>query len=220
MKTRGLILLLSVMLFSSCIVKSIQPFYVKDTIKFDKRLIGKWTSGKTKSWEIMSFKEQWEKETDPNTKLTKEDKEAFQNYKDGYYIKYTRKNTEATFIAIPFMVDEHLFLDFTPFEYESDDLNPLVAQHLLKTHSAAYVEFSENGIIKLKWLSESAVGKLLRENKLRLKHETTGIDEDLVLTATSEELNEFLKKFMTLEDNSDKWDNDDIYVLKPNDAKP
>ena len=40
-------------LFSSCIVKSIRPFYLKEHVKFNENLIGNWTTGKTKSWQIV-----------------------------------------------------------------------------------------------------------------------------------------------------------------------
>lgn len=219
MKTRGIVILLCLFLFSSCIVKSIQPFYIKEAIKYNPILKGDWTDHKKGEWKIVSFKEEWEKETDPNTKLSKEDRNAYERYKNGYYIKYVKKESEASFIAMPFKVNEHLFIDLTPFEYDSDDLNKLVAQHLLKTHSTAHVEINDDNSIKLKWLSEKAVGSLIRNKKLRLKHESTGIDEDLVLTATSEELHAFLKKFMS-SDFEDKWDNDDIYSLTRSNAKP
>ncbi|MFD1061653.1 hypothetical protein ACFQ1Q_00230 [Winogradskyella litorisediminis] len=218
MKTRLVLVSLCVLLFSSCIVKSIQPFYTKSSINYSGKLVGNWTDNKNGQWDIRSFKDEWEKETDPNTTLSKESKEAFERFKDGYYIKYKKKDTEASFIAMPFMVDEHLFIDLTPFEYDSDDLNKLVAQHLLKTHSTAFVDITNEGFT-FKWLSEKAVNKLITEKRLRIKHERTGIDEDLVLTATSEELHNFLKKFM-VSDFEDKWDNDDIRRLKPNNAKP
>lgn len=218
MKPRIILLTISVLLLSSCIVKSIQPFYTQSSIKFDSKLVGNWVDKKKGEWEIVSFKDEWKKETDPNTKLSKEDKEAYEGYKDGYYIRYIKKEREASFIAIPFLVNDKLFIDLTPFEYNSDDLNKLAAQHLLKTHSAAYVEFKDENPT-LKWLSEKAINNLIRENRLRIKHEKTGIDEDLVLTATSEELHSFLKKFMA-SNIEEKWNNDVIYKLTPKDAKP
>ena len=219
MKSRILILVAALFLLNSCIVKSLQPFYTKAVVSYNETLKGSWKDQKNRTWEIISFKEEWEKETDPNTKLSKEDKDTYERYKDGYYIGFRTKKTEAGFIGMPFKVNEHLFIDFTPFEYGSNELNGLAAGHLLKTHSVAYVEIGEDASITLKWLSEKAINHLIRENKLRIKHEKTGIDDDLVLTATSEELHNFLKKFIALDFDS-KWDNDDIYTLKPSNARP
>ncbi|WP_111684176.1 hypothetical protein [Winogradskyella tangerina] len=207
------------LLLSSCIVKSIQPFYTAESQFFDDRLEGEYITKSKKTWKFVSFKTEWEKENQDQTKLMKEDIEAYERYKDSYVVEYVTKDDDAVFIAMPFKVDDHLFLDFTPFYYEDSGLNSMVAQHLLKTHSAAKVDFNDDGSIKLSWISESVIKRLFNEQKIRLKHEKVGIDEDLVLTSNSEELHSFLRKFMKA-DFENKWDNDDIMTLNPHDAKP
>ena len=219
MKSKALILLTSVLLFSSCVVKSLQPFYNSEDLSYNEKLIGTWTDQKNDIWTVTSVKEEFVKNQKEGGKPSEDDLKAFETYKDGYIINYTKKNSEALFIAMPFKVNEYLFVDFTPFEYGSNELNGLAAAHLLTTHSTAYVEMNEDGSITLKWLSEKAINNLMKENKLRIKHEKTGINEDLVLTAPSEELHNFLKKFMKLDFDS-KWDNDDVYTLKPRNARP
>ena len=220
MKFRKSFLLIGLaLLLSSCIVKSIQPFYTADVQFFDERLEGEYITKGDNTWKFVSFKSEWEKENKEGTERTEEDYEAFELYKNAYMVEYNRKGSEDYFIAMPFKVDGHLFLDLTPFQYEESGLNPMVAQHLLKTHSAAKVDFNEDGSIKLSWISESVVKRLFNNQKLRLKHESVGFDEDLVLTASSEELYAFLQKFMK-SDIKDKWNKDDIMNLKPSNAKP
>ncbi|NRA93790.1 MAG: hypothetical protein HRU26_14135 [Psychroserpens sp.] len=219
MKTRLILLSLSILLFSSCIVKSIQPFYISGQQKFNDVLLGNWTDHKKGEWEFVSFKTEWEKENQDPTKLMKEDREAFEIYKESYVVKYVKKEVEAFFIAMPFKVGDQLYMDFTPFEYDSSDLNGLAAQHLLKTHSAVIIEKKDDDSVNLKWISEEALNYLLHENRLRIKHEKTGIDQDFVLTANSDELYKFLERFNTMEFDK-KWDNDVIYKLKRQDARP
>ncbi|WP_299361686.1 hypothetical protein [Winogradskyella sp.] len=220
MKTRASIILIGLALFlSSCIVKSIQPFYTVESQYFDDRLIGDFISEGKSTWKFTSFKTEWKKENQDQTKLTKDDYDEFERYKNAYYVEYISKGSEAYFIAMPFKVDNHLFLNFTPFYFEENDLNGMAAQHLLKTHSAAKVNFNKNGSLKLSWISESVVKRLFNEQKMRLKHEKVGVNEDLVLTASSEELHSFLKKFMSSEIEN-KWNNDDIITLNPNNARP
>ncbi|SDS21184.1 hypothetical protein SAMN04515667_1663 [Formosa sp. Hel1_31_208] len=219
MKSKISILLITLLLLSSCIVKSIQPFYTKTTILYNEQILGDFTDNDKGEWQIVSFKTTWERENNDPTKLVPEDLKTFERYQDGYIVKYIKKNNEALFIAMPFKVDDHIFLDFTPFEYEDDGLNPLVAQHLLKTHSVSKVDINSDGSLKLSWLSEDAVGPLFTENKIRLKHERIGLDEDLILTASSEELHDFLRKFVR-SNIENKWDKDDIFQLTPKDAKP
>lgn len=218
MKAKLFIPLLAIFLLSSCIVKSLHPFYPKNKVSFNEKLVGTWQDSKKGTWEIVSFKTVWLKETKPSTKLTKEDKEEYENYKDGYVINYIKKEKEGLFIAMPFEVDGDLFLDLTPFYYESDDLNGLVAQHLFKTHSAAKIEFHDNGGVHIKFLSEEKVKPLFTNNQIRLKHEQSGVDDDLLLTSKTEELYEFLKKFNS-SDIEGRWD-EDVYKLSKLDAKP
>ena len=123
MKRKIILLTLSLLLFSSCIVKSIQPFYIKEAIKFDKNLLGNWTDNKKGSWEIASFSDEWNKENKPNGKLTKEDLDIYERYKNSYYVKYSEKETKAIFIATPFKVDKHLFIDLKPNTIEAKNLN-------------------------------------------------------------------------------------------------
>ena len=219
MKTKPVILIFALLLFSSCIVKSLKPFYLTQHIKFDKRLLGDWTTGKTSTWKITSFKDTWEKENKDRSKLSEDELRVYETYKDSYFVVYNKSDKEGQFIAMPFMVGDSLFLDFTPVEYQSEELNALAAQHLLKTHSAAFVDFQSDGNIKLRWLDQSVVSKLLEQGKIRIKHEVTGIDEDFVLTASSEELYRFLEKFMA-SDLENKWDTDTTKTLTRVNAKP
>lgn len=219
MKSKILIILLGLFLFNSCIVKSMQPFYKKDKITYQEKLVGNWIDQKQGVWNILSFKAQWEKDNAKSDKMTIEieDQKIFENYKDGYYINYTKSEKEAAFIGIPFLVNEELFLDLTPFHYETEEINSLAAEHLFKTHSVAKVDVQGNNF-SLSFLSEEKIEPLFSENKIRLKHELGGIDGDLILTASSEELYEFLKQFSKIDDDK-KWD-EDVYRLKPTDAKP
>ena len=76
MKSR-IVVLLGLILFSSCIVKSIQPFYIKNSESFNEKLIGSWSDNKKGSWEVLSFEEEFKKEDskegNAKFKLTKED---------------------------------------------------------------------------------------------------------------------------------------------------
>ena len=218
MKTKMAIILLGLLLFSSCIVKSLQPFYIKDKVQFQKKLVGNWIDQKNGVWNILSFKDEWEKENSDQTNLSDEDLKAFENYKQGYYINYSKSEKEASFIGIPFMVNGDLFLDLTPFYYETEEINSLAAEHLFKTHSVAKIDDLGNENFSLSFLSEEKIKPLFSENKIRLKHEFGGSDEDLILTASPEELYEFLKQFNKIDD-AEKW-NEDVYKLKPLDATP
>ena len=98
-------------------------------------------------------------------------------------------------------------------------MNDLTAQHLIKTHSVCLVEYQEDKIVKFKWIDEDVVKDLITNNNLKIKHEKIGIDDDLILTASSQELYRFLEKFMTSSIKR-KWEEDQIYTLTKTDAAP
>jgi hypothetical protein len=219
MKTRGLILIATVLLFSSCIVKSLQPFYTKDSLSFNEKLLGNWIDNKKGQWTVESIKEKFEQDRKEGTILSDEDSRAFEAYIEGYYVQYVKQGNEAGFIAMPFKIGQQYFIDFIPIEIEDDQINSLAAAHLLKTHSVSKLDIKSDDELSFSWLSEERITDLFSQSKLRLKHENIGPEETLLLTATSKELYAFLKKYMQAE-IKDKWKAADRLTLTKVNAKP
>jgi len=218
MKRRILMVLSLALMLQSCLVKSLQPFYKKENLKFNRAFIGNWVDQKKGIWTVTSIEDKFKKDEDDGIKLSEEDLKARENYKKGYVITYIKNKKEAEFIGMPFLVGNQFFIDFTPISFEEEDINSLAAQHLLKTHSVAKMDIREGKIV-LSWLSESRVEELLDSGQLRLKHENMGIEETLLLTASSEQLYKFLKKYLSLK-LEDKWKASDILTLSKADEKP
>jgi hypothetical protein len=219
MKTRSILLILAILLFSSCIVKSLQPFYISESLSFNEKLVGNWTDNKNGKWTVESIKDKFEQDKEEGVELSKEDLRVFESYKEGYYIKYIKADKEAGFIAMPFTIDEQYFIDFIPIEIEDDDINSLAAQHLLKTHSVAKLDINSDTNVVFSWLSEKRITDFFNEHKFRLKHEKIGLNEDLLLTASSKELYNFLKKYLR-SNVTDKWKKEDMFTLTKTDSTP
>ena len=219
MKSKHFVIVLALFLFSSCIVKSLYPFYIENKISFNEALIGSWIDQNEGKWLIESYKdkEKWKSENENQNKITEEDLLELEKYKDAYVLTYNHKENGALFIVMPFLVGNDLFVDFEPIYYESDGLNTLVAQHLFKTHSVAKVDLKVESGFDISFLSQSKVEELLRNDKLKIKHEKTYLDEDLLLTASSEELYKFLTKYQKA-DIHHKWSKE-VYKLRPVHAK-
>ena len=215
MKLKAFILLASVLLFSSCIVKSIQPFYTEGDLSYNEKLVGTWTDQKGGVWDVMSMKEQFIKDRKENIELSEDDKKAFEAYKQGYIVKYVKKEKEVVFIVMPFQIEGQYFLDFIPFDFDTESINNLAAEHLLKTHSVAKLDINSTQQISFSWLTEERIKNLLNANTLRLKHEIVGPEEALLLTASSQELSAFLKKYITAS-IEDKWKSSDTLTLTKN----
>lgn len=212
--TKHVMLLALILVMQSCIVKSIQPFYTSEAISFEPSLLGQFTDDKNGTWEILSFKEAFEKDNEDVKKHSQEDMEALKKYNQAYVVNHNKNEKEATFLVVPFKVENEFFLDFTPIAYDDSDSNPLALQHLLKTHSVAKLNKQKDGTLELQWLDEKPIEQLLNNEQLKLKHERVGVDETLVLTATSQELYQFLTKFVK-SNLENKWDDSETYKLTP-----
>ncbi|GAB7255704.1 hypothetical protein [uncultured Polaribacter sp.] len=230
MKTRNLIIALSLLMFTSCVVKSLNPFYTKETISFDENFIGEWEDSKKGNWKVIKFenvflsnaKKNWEpkfvngyldnKVEISKKNLSKEDKKLYAVYKDSYYILRENKNKKVAFIATPFKINNQTFLDFIPIDIQ-DNIDNLLESHTIYTHSLVKYDLRNNGEIEVRWLDEDKVEALFKEKKIKIKHEKIGIiDDKYLLTAKPEELQRFIKKYMASND-SEKWETSTKFTL-------
>ncbi len=219
MKIRNLVIIIfGALVLNSCIVKSLQPFYIKEAISFNEAFLGEWEDGKGDIWKVESLAKVLEKEGIPQ-KPTKEEQEFIDIYQHAYSIEYSEGDKSSTFVAVPFKIDNQLFLDFTPLSDGTEAINKLHSNHLIHTHSLVKFDINSNNEISVKWLTESKLKELYEANKMRLKHETVGAELDLVLTATSSELYEFVKKYNS-SNIEKKWETSSKYKLTRVNAKP
>ncbi len=140
-------------------------------------------------------------------------KELQEIYKNAYlFINKTDEDEvkEEAYIVVPFKIKGQIFLDFTPFEdIKSNDFTKM--QHI-GIHTLAKLEKTSEDF-KLSWLSEVVLQELFQQKKIRISHEKIGLEgKDVLLTASSEDLQKFIAKYMDLK-LKDKWDGTDL-ILK------
>ncbi len=217
MKIKNTILVIaSILLFSSCVVKSLNPFYTKETISFDKRFIGDWIDSKNGKWKVVAFKEEMVKEN-PIEKMKADDLKLLKEFKNSYYIHREYKGQESLFIVTPFKVNNQTFLDFFPVGYQ-DNIDNLLESHIVYTHSLVKYDVKKNGKIEVRWLDEDKVDALFNEKKIKIKHKNIGlINDKYLLTASSKELQKFIEKYMASSD-SKKWDTSTKFTLSKTNA--
>lgn len=220
MKTRNLVIILfSVLVLNSCIVKSLHPFYIQEAISFEEKFVGDWKDNKGAIWHVESFKAMFDKEFNSKNKPSKEDLAAFEKYKYNYYVEYTSNDKKAAFMATPFKVKNQLLLDFTPYIQDDTGLNSLLSSHLINAHSVVKFDMINNDNVDIKWLDENRIKDLFKNSKIRIKHETIGIQEDFLLTADSKELYEFLEKYLA-SSVENKWKSTSDKKLSRYNVKP
>jgi len=220
-KPRLIIFLLGLLLFTSCVIKSLHPFYTHGTIYFEKTFIGNWEDTSNGKWEVLPYQEAVLKEMKKDNEFksldefNESDLKMYNKYKNGYIIYFEKDSTRTSFLTIPFKINNQLFLDFSPYEdKESNELdNSLYQMHLVGMHTLAKFDVTSENEINIKWFSSNKLAQLLNEDKIKIKHEEVGLTETTLLTASSEELGEFIKKYMVSKDE-DKWKTDVEFNLK------
>lgn len=226
MKARKLLIplfIISALLLNSCIVKSLFPFFTAETVYYEKAFIGIWEDDNDDkgNWEVKSFKEEFLK---TNTKhkvseLSEDDLNMYNKYKEGYFIRYSKKNSETLFLGMPFKIGDELFVDFTLAEINKPQLNILTILHFNPVHTLAKFEVLENDRLSIKWLDEEKINNLFEQKRIKIKHEKVGFDNSYLLTSSPQELQKFIKKYLT-SNNSDIWSSDIKFNLLRIDAKP
>ena len=206
MKTKLIVLIaLIAITMSSCLVKSLHPFYNDKDVIFKSELIGNWWGNDSTSWEIKQHK--------AFAGLFKDEKAM-----NSYDIVYTDKKGISKFLAHLFKVNNHLYLDFYLPDVEGSDL---AAMHLVPAHTLARVELAKDQI-SIKWYNEEWLMKLFKENRIRIAHEKIPYDLDkndpdnfqVILTAPTADLQKFIEKYGNDPAAFKEDKNDYTFVLK------
>ena len=222
-KPRLLVLTIGFLVLNSCVVKSLFPFYTDSSIYPEKRCIGTWVDTENATWRILSFQEVILTDNKKNkpSELDNDEFDHYNKYKNGYVVYFEKDNTKSSFLAMPFKINDQLFLDFSPIEdSEMEELkNDLYKLHLIGTHTLAKVDFINNDKVDINWFSSEKLEELFEQDKIKIKHEKVGFSETVLLTASSEELEKFIKKYMDSKDEN-KWETDVEFNLERVNEKP
>ncbi len=180
MKKKSIILIGALaMILSSCLVKSLHKFYSEEDILYKKELIGSWLDSDSTKWVISQY---------TFSKFMKGD-----TLDNSYLVEMYEEDAPlpSEFNVHLFQLGEKLYLDFSPIR--NDQYNEMLDVHLVSTHSIARVKFEKNGEVGISWFNQGWIEDLFKENKIKISHEVVG--EEYVLTASTEELQKFLKKY-------------------------
>jgi len=197
MKKKTILLIgLMAMILSSCLVKSLHQFYTEDDVIYKKELIGSWLDSDSTKWVIS--------QNNRSKGFMKGD-----TVDNSYILEMYEEDSlpPSKFIVHLFQLEEKLYLDFSPIREEQ--YNEMLDVHLVSTHSIARVKFNKNGEVGISWFNQGWIEDLFTENKIKISHEVVG--EEYVLTASTEELQKFLKKYDN-EQEDIMFSDDDNYL--------
>jgi len=115
----------------------------------------------------------------------------------GYFISYRDEdgNISEQYIAFLARIGKHLYFDYYPADKEDEKkADEFFLAHFIKMHTSYRVNISKDDSFELSQLDESYVTKLIEEKKIRISHETDP-DDNIVITASTSELQQYLIKY-------------------------
>lgn len=191
---------LAFMLFGC--VPSLHKLYTPDVEVFEESLLGAWTSGDD-LWEF----ERLEKPGNDQTEA-----------KLYYALRITDNDKEipAAFEAHLVKLDEMLFLDLYPKD-ATKGYNNWYTVHVLPVHTFMRMELKDEEL-GLRVMNPDAMNKLVEKDPDVIRHEIVK-DDRLVLTASTAELQQFLKDYADHDEIYGEPEKFERYVPDPNEVE-
>lgn len=170
-KTKWVSTLLLLAIALGC-VPSLHELYTEDTLLFDPKLVGCWQAEKGELWCFTRHQDT--------------------NSYDLTIVEEDSQGQKRSFLTAHLaQIGSYRFLDLYPKELKRPDLGGWQEYHLQPVHTFYLVEATEPNLM-LAAMMPDAMEKLLEEKPALLKHEQ--VDDRLILTASTPQLQEFLSK--------------------------
>ncbi|UCE41717.1 MAG: hypothetical protein JSV17_01615 [Candidatus Aminicenantes bacterium] len=166
----GVLVLILVLGMTGCFVLSVHPLYFEKDLVFESGLVGTW--GEENHEKDLSELWIFEKLGDKSYRLIIRDSEE-----------------EGMFEAHLLKLGEYMFLDLYPEEPETS--SEFYNMHVIPAHSFMRISL-EGHVLRLAFFDLDWLKKNIEANAVFIKHERR--DDTIVLTASTEELQEFVLK--------------------------
>lgn len=181
MKLRLIVIALLMIAMSACNIASLHPLFTKESLIFRSDILGNWEN----------------KEDDINDWIFKSNED--ENL-PGYDVVFTTNDfTNSKLDTFSYKVHlvklgDYYFFDFERKLTENEEAKyTAFISPLISSHSFARVEFKNRQVI-IRFFDYDFLKTLFEQQKIRLKHERLSND-NIVLTAPTEELQKFVLKY-------------------------
>ncbi|MEP7371847.1 MAG: hypothetical protein ABI675_00575 [Chitinophagaceae bacterium] len=194
---------LGVLFLESCLT-TLHPIFTEKDLVFDPRLTGNWK--KIKDSSIATYRQATAKDLQTLSPV-------LQHNANKIYIleeEDAKNKTRSTYYAFLVKLGKYYYLDYYPSGLkENQSADEFFAAHYIPMHSIYRVKFNGNLSFDLQQLDGGYLEKLIRNKKIRLRHEVTD-DGNYVITAPTEELQQYLIKYSDVPEAYSK-DNSESY---------
>lgn len=177
-------------IFLSGCLSTLHPIFTEKDLVYDPNLLGTWktvSNGNTSQATITNLSTESSIELSGNISSIKQ---------KGYLIIHQGKEDTASYIAFLARIGKHLYFDYYPADKKKDrKIDDFFGLHFVKMHTSYRVEILSDGSFELSQLDGSYVKSLIDEKKIRISHETGSYYNDIVITASTKELQQYLLKY-------------------------
>ena len=181
MKVKKILFYMLAALLGGCVpVMSLHSIYTEENVVFEEKLLGTWAD-------------------DPNSPETIWEFRRIDEPKNAYKLFFSDdKDDKGSFVARLVKLQNKLFLDVYPDElpWEPDDPNKVKWAYntlfLIPAHTFIKIDSIEPQL-KMRLTDDDKMAKLLKEDPNAVKH--TSIEDRLILTASTQELQAFVLKY-------------------------
>jgi len=171
---------LSVVLLIAGCVRSLYPLFTEDDLIINPKLIGTRTERDGKN--IWIFEKSGEKSYELR----------YYQAEYGDVLGKMERGDTAKFIAQLGKLGKYYFLDISPGETNTKVKNGFYNFHLLPVHSISRI-WIEGDTLRLSLLDNDWLKKMIDNNAFKISH--SRINDQIILTATTEELQDFVVRY-------------------------
>jgi hypothetical protein len=180
MRATLLVLFVLMVVVASGCLRSLHPLYTEKDLVYKRELLGSWVEEDTAGfWTFVRFGEK-------RYKLTHRQR----GYQEGFIRSETVPGDSATFEVHLAQFGELLFMDLYPEPLERR--NDLCKIHWIPVHTFSRV-WIENDALKMSMLNAEWLEKMIDDDRLKIAH--TRVEDELILTASTEVLQKLVISF-------------------------
>jgi ABC-type uncharacterized transport system ATPase subunit len=206
-------IIVTVILFSAvlCLVgclTTLHPIFTGKDLITDQRLIGNWEKAKDKT--IVIYRQ-------PNANELNNLSPALQSEAGKIYMldeKDEQGNIRSTNYAFMIKLGKYYYMDYYPAsEKERQLADNFFAAHYIPMHSIYRIEFKNNNSFNVQRLDGGYLEKLIKNKQIRIRHEVME-DGGILITAPTEELQQYLIKYSDVPEAYNNDNNDNYTKIK------
>ncbi|HEY0680508.1 MAG TPA: hypothetical protein VGD17_19640 [Chitinophagaceae bacterium] len=174
---------------SSCL-STVHPIFTEKDLVFDQKLIGNWKEKKDSLNGSVEITLATNKDLDEIPQLRK-----FAGKTYMIRVLSTSGEIESAYFGFMLKLGKNYYFDYFPAETPTlKTYDDFYKSHFVKLHTSYRIQITSPRSFQMQQLDENYLQNLIREKKIRIRHETRE-NGNFVVTASTEELQQYLLKY-------------------------